>query len=67
MIITKKQRETLRFIDNLDILIENEDLNSILIELDDEIILNCMIKQNELTPRGSELQRLYDELLAQNE
>ena len=68
MKISEKQKEFLeKYVDNLSVLIEKNDVNGVLDKIDTLIIVKGMTDDQEwLTPFGLELQKLYDEIYYQN-
>ena len=68
MIISEKQKSYLeKYIENLHIMIEKDDLDEILDKIDTLIIVKGMTEDQEwLTPLGIELQKIYDEIYYQN-
>ncbi len=68
MIISEKQIEFLKeYVENLNLLIKEDDVNGVLDKIDTLIIVKGMTKDQEwLTPFGLELQKLYDDIYNQN-
>ena len=68
MIISEKQIEFLKeYVENLNLLIKEDDVNGVLDKIDTLIIVKGMTKDQEwLTPFGLELQKLYDDIYSQN-
>ena len=68
MILSKKQVEFLaKYIEDLNLLIEKDNVNDILDKIDSLIIINGMTEDQEwLTPFGLELQKIYDDIYNQN-
>ena len=68
MILSKKQVEFLeKYIEDLNLLIEEDNVNDILDKIDSLIIINGMTEDQEwLNPFGLELQKIYDDIYNQN-
>lgn len=67
MIVTKDQVEELRpYIDNVDDIIENGAVEHLLELLDDIIVDNILGNEDEPDEVGIRLQKIYDEISAQN-
>ncbi|MPN62324.1 hypothetical protein SDC9_210071 [bioreactor metagenome] len=67
MTITDEQKKLIiEYIPNAEKILNLDDINDLLIELDD-VIINQMDENGDLTELGLKLQTLYDEILDQND
>lgn len=65
--ITEKQKETISpYISKIDDYIDSDNLGELLVDLDDAIIIYGMDENQEITAKGIELQRIYDQIYNQN-
>lgn len=66
--ITDEQKNILeQYIENVNLYIDNDDIENLLIEIDDVIIEHGMDMSQEITSKGIELQKLYDQVYNQNQ
>ena len=67
MIITVEQIEALRpYIGNIEELISADDVDALLDAVDDVVIDNILGNNNEPDAEGKRIQRIYDDIAAQN-
>ena len=67
MIIKNEQIEKLKpYIENIDELIQNDDVQEVLDAIDDVIIDNILANNDEPDEEGIELQKIYDQIYNQN-
>ncbi len=65
--ITDEQKKILnKYLDNVNELIDNNNIEKLLIEFDDAIIEFGMDNDQEITIKGVEMQRIYDQIYNQN-
>lgn len=68
MILTEKQKEKIiKYVQNGEKLIADDDLGELLTQLDNVIIGEGMNQNYEINKLGVELQNLYDDIYYQNE
>lgn len=67
MIVKTEQIEVLkRYIKNIEELIASGDVQKVLDAVDDEIVDNILANNDEPDGEGIKLQKIYDEIFAQN-
>lgn len=68
MIISREQIEFLKkYLDNIENMVEDDDLESVLDAIDSKIIIEGMTSDQEwLTPEGIILQNIYDDIYNNN-
>lgn len=67
MIIKNEQIEELKpYIENVDELVQNDDVQGLLDAIDDVIVDNILGNNDEPDEEGIKLQRIYDEIFNQN-
>lgn len=67
MIIKNEQIEELKpYIENIDELIQNDDVQELLDAIDDVIVDNILGNNDEPDEEGIRLQRIYDQIYNQN-
>ena len=68
MIISREQIEFLKkYLDNIENMVEDDDLESVLDAIDSKIIIEGMTSDQEwLTPEGIILQNIYDDIYNKN-
>ena len=67
MIVTPEQIELLKpYIENIENLIENGDIQEVLDAIDDVIVDNILGNNDEPDEEGIKLQRIYDQIFNQN-
>ena len=67
MIIKAEQLEVLKqYIENIEELIAEDDIQLVLDSIDDVIVDNILGNNDEPDNEGIKLQRIYDEIIAQN-
>lgn len=67
MIVNDEQSEILKpYIDNLEELISNDNLEELLDAIDDVIVDNILGNNDEPDEEGIKLQRIYDQIYNQN-
>ena len=68
MIISREQIEILKkYLDNIENMVEDDDLESVLDAIDSKIIIEGMTSDQEwLTPEGIILQNIYDDIYNKN-
>lgn len=67
MIIKIEQMEVLKqYIENVEILIAEDDVQMVLDAIDDVIVNNILGNDNEPDDEGIRIQKIYDEILNQN-
>lgn len=65
--ITNKQKKVLNsYLDNVEELINNDDIERLLLDFDDAIIKFGMDEEQEITVKGVEMQKIYDQIYNQN-
>lgn len=68
MVLTEKQKEKIiKYVQNGEKLIADDDLGELLTQLDNVIIGEGMNQNYEINKLGVELQNLYDDIYYQNE
>ena len=67
MIITVEQIEALRpYIENIEELISADDVDALLDAIDDAVVDNIVAHNDEPDEEGNRIQRIYDDIAAQN-
>ena len=67
MIITAEQIEALRpYIGNIEEMVSADDVDALLDAVDDVVINNILGNNNEPDAEGKRIQRIYDDIAAQN-
>ena len=67
MIVTAEQIEALRpYIGNIEEMVSADDVDALLDAVDDVVIDNILGNNNEPDEEGNKIQRIYDDIAAQN-
>ena len=67
MIVTAEQIEALRpYIGNIEEMVSADDVDALLDAVDDVVIDNILGNNNEPDEEGNRIQRIYDDIAAQN-
>ena len=67
MIVTVEQIEALRpYIGNIEEMVSADDVDALLDAVDDVVIDNILGNNNEPDEEGNKIQRIYDDIAAQN-
>ncbi|WP_314855949.1 hypothetical protein [Stomatobaculum longum] len=67
MIVTAEQIEALRpYIGNIEEMVSADDVDALLDAVDDVVIDNILGNNNEPDAEGKRIQRIYDDIAAQN-